>query len=230
MSKLILWDIDGTLLSIGYLGAEVFDRAFVAALGIKPPSRVKMSGKTDPQIVSEYLDMLGFDKSDYPKTIEAVLASLQHELAMASDEIKEAASLKVNAREILEYFAGEEEIIQTVLTGNIIQNAKLKLELFSLLSYFDFDCGAFGSDDIDRTKLVTVAAERVYAKHNIRPEAKNTWIIGDSPNDFACARASGIRCILVATGRFDYDELSLLGADLVCHDLSDQEISDFVTA
>jgi len=224
VNKLILWDIDGTLLSIGYLGREVFERALYQSCGLTPSGRVQMSGKTDPQIIKEYFDMLQIPQEDYIKMTDTVIAHLEIELAKAEDEIRKAGSPKENAANLLQYLSGYEDIIQTVLTGNVSKNAKLKLEIFSLLQYIDFDCGAFGSDNIDRTKLVGVALERVYKKHGISPKPKDTWIIGDSPNDLACAQASGIGCILVATGRFEFEELSGIGADLVCKNLEDKEI------
>ena len=67
-----------------------------------------------------------------------------------------------------------------------------------------------------------IALERA-RRHGIDVEAGKTWIIGDSPNDLACARAGGTQCLLVATGRPSYDELASLGADEVLHDLADVE-------
>jgi len=230
VSKLILWDIDGTLLSVDYLGKEVFERALYQAYGLTPSGTVRMSGKTDPQIIKEYFDMMQIPEKDYVSMTDEVLAYLEIELAKAEEEIRKVGSLKENVVNMLQYLSVDDDIIQTVLTGNIIRNAKLKLEIFSLLQYIDFDCGAFGSDNIDRTKLVDVALGRVYEKHGISPNPKDTWIIGDSPNDLACAKASGIGCILVATGRFEFEELSTLGADLVCHNLEDKEIFNLLGA
>ncbi len=226
--KLLLWDIDGTLISISYLGGEIFDRAFLRALDVKPPQRVNMSGKTDPQIVTEYLEMLNFDTSEFEAMTAEVLECLRLELAVAKEEVAKIGSPKENAEQILQYFSGSDDVIQSVLTGNIVENAKLKLNIFALDKYIDFECGAFGSDHIDRKELVGVAFERVEAKHDIAPDPRSTWIIGDSPNDFACAAASGLRCILVATGRFGFEELSRLGADLVCENLSDKEILNLI--
>ncbi len=228
--KLILWDIDGTLISISYLGGEIFDRAFLSAFGVKPPARVNMSGKTDPQIVAEYLEMLNYPKSEFGDMTAEALRCLRLELAAAKSEVFEIGALKENAEGILRHFYDSDGVIQSVLTGNIVENAKLKLGIFAVDKYIDFDCGAFGSDHIDRRQLVNVAFDRVRAKHNILPDPKNTWIIGDSPNDFVCASSSGLHCILVATGRFGFGELSELGADLVCENLSDKEIQNLIGA
>ena len=114
-------------------------------------------------------------------------------------------------------------IVQTVLTGNIARNARTKLEPFGLDVRLMLDVGAYGDDHVDRNVLVPFAWQRVRAATGVEHGADETWVIGDTPRDLACARAVGARCVLVATGHFDVDQLLPLGADLVMRDLRDAD-------
>ncbi|MDA8291051.1 MAG: HAD family hydrolase [Actinomycetota bacterium] len=218
MDSLVLWDIDGTLLNAGGLGAEVFDRALDAALGARPPERVAMSGKTDPQIVGEYLDMLGIGDRD--AHLPAVLAALERELEAAEQEIRDAGRVLPGVPEAIAAIAALGSL-QSVLTGNIAPNARRKLAIFGLDGLLDLEVGAFGSDHADRRELVPVALGRVRATRGRSFDPSRVWIVGDSANDLACARAGGVRCLLVATGRSSGRELAALGPDFVVEDLSD---------
>lgn len=221
MNRLILWDIDGTLVTLGTLGAEVFDRALEQALGRRPPSRIAMSGKTDPQIVGEYLAMLGID--DAERQGASVLAHLEKELAAAEDEIRVAGHVLPGVAELLVRLHATQRVLQSVLTGNIAPNALVKLAAFGLDSLLDLEVGAYGSDHAVRNELVPVALARVAAERGRTFSPDATWIVGDSPNDLACARAGGVRCLLVGTGRFTVDELAVLAPDAVLADLSDTD-------
>ena len=219
VDALVLWDIDGTLVHAGGMGAEVFDRAFEHALGVRPPERVLMSGKTDPQIVGEYLAMLGVP--DAAAHLPAVLAALETELAAAEDAIRSMGRVLPGAVEAIEGLATEVGVLQSVLTGNIAPNARLKLAAFGLDSLLDLEVGAYGSDHADRRKLVPIALERVSRVRSRSFDRSRVWIVGDSANDLACARSGGVRCLLVATGRSGRDELAALAPDAVLDDLSD---------
>jgi phosphoglycolate phosphatase-like HAD superfamily hydrolase len=113
---------------------------------------------------------------------------------------------------------------QTVLTGNIAANALLKLAAFGLDRYLDLEAGAYGEGHSDRRKLLSLAWKRQRELRGIEYLPAQTWIVGDTPRDFECARAGGAHCLLVSTGRHDFDELEDLGADLVLRDLSDTEV------
>jgi phosphoglycolate phosphatase-like HAD superfamily hydrolase len=110
---------------------------------------------------------------------------------------------------------------QTVLTGNLVGNAIVKLAAFDLAHFFDVEVGAFGTDHADRRKLVPIALERVERLRGERYRPDEVWVIGDTPGDFACAHAAGVRCALVATGKIPRDELCALEADAVLDDLTD---------
>ena len=218
--RLVLWDIDGTLLRAGDLGAAVFDRALAAVLGRRPSGRIRMSGKTDPQIVAEYLALM---EVAGPGPAEAVLERLETELADAKDELAAHGSVCPGVREALGGLDAVGAVSQSVLTGNIAPNALVKLAAFDLDGFLDLDAGAFGSDHANRRALVPIALRRQRELRGRSLDASQVWVVGDTPNDLACARAGGARCLLVATGRYGLDELSGLGADAVLEDLGDTD-------
>jgi phosphoglycolate phosphatase-like HAD superfamily hydrolase len=221
VARLVLWDIDGTLLHGGETAAAVFDRALEAVLGVRPSSRPSMSGKTDPQILLDYLDLLGLDPAGVD--LEAVLARLADELAAAQAELRAGGRVLPGVREALATLAARPGWHQSVLTGNLARNARLKLETFGLLPFVDLDIGAFGSDRPRRTALLPVALDRLRRRHGVALDPSAVWVIGDTPFDLAVARAHGARALLVGTGRFPPAALAALGPDAVRCDLQDTE-------
>lgn len=227
MPRLVLWDIDGTLMRAGDVGAAIFDRSIEKAIGAKPPSRVRMSGKTDPQIVREYLELL--DIVDPEKHVPAVLEQLAKELAAGKSLVRAHGMVLPGITEILPALATDDEVTQTVLTGNIAPNAAIKLAAFGLDRWLDLEVGAFGSDHADRTELVPIARQRVSDRRDRRFAPGDVWVVGDSANDLACARAAGARCLLVATGRSTFEELSALRPDALRHNLGEvDEVIDIL--
>jgi phosphoglycolate phosphatase-like HAD superfamily hydrolase len=218
VKRLVLWDIDGTLVRGGDIGAHVFDLAIERVLGTRPPQRVRMSGKTDPQIVREYLAMLGLASEDHH--IPAILSHLETELAAAKDLVRTHGCALPGVTEILPLLHTDPEFRQTVLTGNIAPNALVKLAAFSLERWLDLDIGAYGSDHADRNALVPIAIQRVADMRGVTYSPGEVWVVGDSPNDLACARAAGVRCLLVATGGSTFEQLRDLDPDVVRHDLA----------
>jgi phosphoglycolate phosphatase len=225
---MLLFDIDGTLVKGGDVSGAVFGRAIEAVLGQAPTRRVSMSGKTDPQIVREYLDLL---KQDDPAHIPAVLERLEAELAAAAHQLAELGSACPGAPELLQALATDERLHLSVLTGNIAPNAVIKLAAFGLDKWLDLETGAYGSDSEDRQALVPVALDRLASLRGARLSPRDTWVIGDTPRDYECARAGGAHCLLVATGRFGLTELGGLGADAVLADLvATEAVVDVLTA
>lgn len=216
-SRLVLWDVDGTLVDAGGIGAEVFDRAIERVLGAPPPTRVRMSGKTDPQIVGEYLALMAIAEPE--GQVARVLDELVLALAAAEEAVRERGRVLPGVEQILEDLAAAGTVLQTVLTGNVAPNAAVKLGAFGLERWLDLEVGAYGSDHADRERLVPVALERAARLRGGRFTPADVWVVGDSPADLACARAGGARCLLVATGRSGYDELAALRPDAVRRDL-----------
>lgn len=217
----MLWDIDGTLVHAGAVGADVFDRALELAVGRSPASRVLMSGKTDPQIVREYLALMDVDDAD--EHLPAVLRHLEEQLSATADLVAERGRALPGVRKVLETLSARPRLHQSVLTGNIAPNAVVKLSAFGLEELLDLEIGAYGSDDADRRALVPVALGRLERLRGVSLVPAQVWVVGDTARDLDGARAGGARCLLVGTGRTPYEELALLGADAAMADLSDTE-------
>jgi phosphoglycolate phosphatase-like HAD superfamily hydrolase len=113
--------------------------------------------------------------------------------------------------------------VQSVLTGNVEANARLKVGAFGLDRFLDLEVGAFGSDHADRNQLVPVALRKLVALRGIRVPADRVWVVGDTGRDLDCARVAGARCVLVATGMVPFEELEPLGADATYRDLSETD-------
>lgn len=219
VARLLLWDIDGTLVRTGPLGSEVFDLAVADVLGEAPGERVAMSGKTDQLIVTEQLALLGVEPR--PAVLDAVLDRLVARLAGVADRLAETGEACPGVADLLTALAGAPGVACGLLTGNLRPNARVKLAAFGLDDLVDFDLGAYGSDDIDRNALVPIALERASKVLGSEVPAGATWVIGDTPRDLECARVAGARCLLVATGGYGIDELTALGPDAALPDLSD---------
>ncbi len=210
---LVLWDIDGTLVDGAGHGRYAFDDAFRAVMG-QQAMQVEMAGRTDPQIA---LELLGGD--------EQHLATMLDELAAALDQRREL--IRAEGRpypgvpDALAALHGRDDVVQSLLTGNIQLNAALKVEAFGLERWLDYDVGAYGSDPhVERTDLVAVARQRAADKYG---EPTGAVLIGDTPLDVAAARGAGARAVAVATGFSSIEALRECGADAVLADLSDTD-------
>ena len=226
--KLVLWDIDGTLVRVGDLGRDPFQQAVVDALGrdLGPEfhRRVRMSGKTDPQIARELLLLASVSEDDVERHLPEVLRRLEDGLAGVEERIAAEGEVLPGVPEVLARCADAgPDVVSSVLTGNLAGNALVKLRAFGLDRWLDLRVGAYGSDHHDREELVPIAVAKASSLHGRPFVAAGTWVIGDTPRDLACARAGGARCALVATGRFGRSELEGLGADAVFDDLSDAD-------
>ncbi len=222
VARLVLWDIDGTLLRGGGVGRDVFDEAVTAVLGRHPGDhRVRMGGKTDPQIALEILAFAALEEADAAGRLPAVLEALERALEAGAARLRAEGHVLPGVPEVLQALDADPSVRSTVLTGNTQANAAMKLAAFELTSWVDLEIGAFGSDDRDRTALVPVALERARRLRGLDIGPDAVWVVGDTPRDLACARAGGVRCALVATGHSPLDELQGTDADAVLEDLSD---------
>jgi len=223
-ARLILWDIDGTLLSAGAVARTAFDAAVESVIGRHPGDHgISMSGKTDPLIAREILENAGVSPRQASALMPEVLAALERELRNAAEPMRSDGKVHPGVRRILRLLDDDPLVLQSVLTGNLEANARAKLAAFGLDGFFDLDVGAFGSDHHDRLRLVAIALDRVRQRRGWLPDPSDVWIVGDTERDLLCARAAGARCFLVGTGRFPLDQLAGLGADHVLADLGDVE-------
>ena len=216
MKKLILWDIDGTLIVSGRAGIFALGRAFQSLHGKEPDfTRVDVSGRTDRWIAAQLLEQHGLPASaeNIHGLLETYLAALPQELHTRPGTVLPGVS------ELLESFHRHPGVAQGLLTGNLRRGARLKLEHYRVWHYFAF--GAFGDDSPIRNELGPHALSRAKAEHAVEFAPADTFVIGDTPHDVECGRAIGANTIAVATGRFSVAELKACGPTAVFADLSD---------
>jgi phosphoglycolate phosphatase-like HAD superfamily hydrolase len=222
VARLILWDVDGTLLESGGATLQVFNRAVELALGRHPGEHgVSFSGGTDPLIARGILASLEVEDSEAAALVPAILGHLETEMAAVEDVIRRRGRVLPGVPEVLERLAAEPGVHQSVLTGNIAPNAAVKLRAFDLDRWLDLDVGAYGSDHHDRNELVPVAVERLRRLRDVEVAPDDVWVVGDTVRDLDCARAGGAHAVLVATGRIPREELAAAGPDYLFDDLAD---------
>jgi phosphoglycolate phosphatase-like HAD superfamily hydrolase len=221
--RLVLWDIDGTLVQAGEVGRDIFTEAFQAVVGRAPDQvaarTLAMAGRTDPEIALEFLAAheIAEGASHLPAFSEALVTALAAKAAL----IRERGRALPGARETLAALGRTEGVVQSLLTGNVEPNALLKLASFELDGYLDFEVGGFGSDHHHRPSLVEVARTKAEAKYGADFAGPATVLVGDTPLDVAAGRAGGARVVAVATGPYGVEELESTGADAVLEDLRD---------
>jgi phosphoglycolate phosphatase-like HAD superfamily hydrolase len=202
--KLVLWDIDGTLLSTGGVAAAAMREAMASVFGHVPAEeRVSYAGKTDSQILLE---------SYRHVTLEALAGHMEQVSSIYVELLDARRALLVERSLVLPGVpamlqALRGRALQGLLTGNIARVARFKLDALGLLEHIDLAASAFGDDHHQRGELVAVAARRAAARYGRSFAPGEIVIVGDTPNDIACARAGGARAVAVATGAFGLDEL-----------------------
>ena len=214
--KLLLFDIDGTLVDCGGQPKPLFGEALEEVYGARGDIRgYDFSGKTDPRIVVDLMTAAGVPESvirqRLPDLRDAYLARLEERLE------PEHVRILPGVVELLTTLAERDDLVLALLTGNWERGAGIKLGSVGLRRFFAF--GSYGDGQTDRRALPPVALARA-AEHcgrEFRPE--ETWIVGDSLLDVDCARAHGIPCLAVATGRTEAAALAAGGARQVVENL-----------
>ncbi|WP_131742130.1 HAD hydrolase-like protein [Actinomadura roseirufa] len=219
MHKVILWDIDHTLIETGGVGSQVFKDAFEQVTGRKIDRLADVTGRTEQVIFRETLALYDVeDPGDYfPKFVEVQAAGYR----ARADEMRQRGRVLPGAREALQAFAERPEITQTVLTGNPKPSAIAKLEIFDIAHYLDLEIGAYGTDDADRPNLVPIAQTRATTRTGHTYTRETTYIIGDTVSDVEAAQKGGAQIIAVASGRTTSEELRKAGASICLTGLDD---------
>lgn len=216
-ARLVLFDIDGTLLSAGRAARDSILAALSAVLGWRGSADGNdFSGKTDPQILRELvLDSVGPER--FETTLDAVLDRYVEELERRLTP--EAVVPKPGVPALLERLAREPSVTLALLTGNIERGARMKLEPPGFNRYFAF--GAFGDDSADRYRLPAFAVARARKRTGRDFSGGSVVIIGDSVHDVACGRSLGARAIAVSTGPTPAEKLAAERPDALFADFSD---------
>jgi phosphoglycolate phosphatase len=220
--RLILFDIDGTLLSAGAVAREsilcAVERAYDwrADEPHRDRRRYDFSGKTDPQIVRELVaPAVGAQRCEegLPRALALYLEELERRLVPGT------VTLKPGIPELLKQLSQEEDVTLGLLTGNLERGARLKLAPPGLNRYFPF--GAYGSDSADRYELPALAVLRARDACGRSFSGKAIVIVGDSIHDVACGRSLGVKAVAVATGPTPVEKLAAQEPDELLPDFSD---------
>jgi phosphoglycolate phosphatase-like HAD superfamily hydrolase len=218
-SRLVLWDIDHTLIESGGVGRQVYAEAFAKLTGHELTKMPELAGRTEPVIFRDALRINGVAEQ------EGLYARFAEEQAQGYadhfDDLIDRGRALPGAVEAVRTLASRADVVQSVLTGNTKPSAEIKLLAFGLYEYIDMEIGAYGTDDDARANLVGIARQRAEEAHAQDYEGGQTILIGDTSNDVAAALGSGARIIAVATGSETAADLTAAGADTVLADLTD---------
>ncbi|HWC64460.1 MAG TPA: HAD family hydrolase [Thermoanaerobaculia bacterium] len=215
-TSLVLFDIDGTLLSAGRASREALLEAFERN---GAPGMIfdgyDFSGKTDPQIVRELLAGRGEEAGTerVARVIDVYLEALERRIGPG------AVVAKRGAAELLAVLASRNDVTLALLTGNHERGARAKLEPVGFNPYFPF--GAFGSDHADRYALPAIAVARARERTGRDFRGKQVVVIGDSIHDVACGRAAGVKSVAVASGLTRPERLARENPDHLFPDFAD---------
>jgi len=216
--KLLLWDIDGTILHTGKAGETALGYAMQKLHGVSRGLQgLEIAGRTDKWIVEQLLARDGFPhgEREIARFLDVYVEQLAEELP------RRQGGLHPGISGILEEAHRRPDLVQGLLTGNIEKGARLKLSRYGVNHYFEF--GAFADDSSIRNELGPHAKRRARDRHGEEFPPERIYIIGDTPHDVACARAIGAKAIAVATGGFSFGQLEACGADAVFADLAHPE-------
>ncbi len=223
--RVLLWDIDGTLLQSTRGGAfkEYFAPAMQKVYGSSGTlAGMSVSGMTDSQIAYEALKDEGFSPPDIFSKIDEFTKTLGEMMAQFVERENEPYRLLTGVREILEATSKNPQFVNALLTGNFTVGAEIKLKYFDLWKYFENQPNTFGETSHDRRELAKTAAENISKFLRVELNHDQFIVIGDTPNDIACARALGAKMVSVATGRnHPSKELRTFKPDIVLENLSD---------
>lgn len=215
--KVLLFDIDATLLLSGHAGTRAINRTFEELYGIQGAlDHVRPDGKTDPLIFREI-----FEKRlpniapgpELPRVGKIYLAHLKNELVNSP-----GFRLMPGVEKLLEALSRYPDLAIGLATGNLEQGAWLKVQRADLAPYFHF--GGYGSDAENRTELIRVATRRAEEYLGVPVSGEQVFVIGDTPRDILHAREAGTKTVAVSTGRTTMEELAHYEPDHLFQDLS----------
>ncbi len=221
--KLVLFDIDGTIL----LTAGAGRRAIVAAISEEVGDSsalhdVRFDGKTDPQIVAELLEAAGVRGPHQAGRVKALCARYVELLERELQRPTSRTTLMPGVLPLFDRLEGEKSVVLGLLTGNLSDGAALKLRSAGL-DPTRFRVGAYGSDAAHRPDLPPIAARRAEAHFGRVPTGSEVVIIGDTPADITCGECIAARAVAVATGAYSVSDLEACGPHAVFENLSDTD-------
>jgi phosphoglycolate phosphatase-like HAD superfamily hydrolase len=232
--RLVLWDVDFTLVDAGGQSRDLYRLVFRELFGRELDDVAPMAGRTDRAIILDTLGRAGVpDPAGHVRAFVARLAAHApefaarvrahgHALPGAADALRALSALGLpRAAEPTPPHATSARVVQSALTGNVRSLAEAKLTALGLAGYLDLDVGAYGEAHTDRAELVSLARDNAARAHRLSFPGQRTVLVGDTQLDVAAAVATGARAVAVATGSTTAGELAAAGADVVLPDLTD---------
>ncbi|MBB5955634.1 phosphoglycolate phosphatase-like HAD superfamily hydrolase [Saccharothrix tamanrassetensis] len=216
MNTLVLWDIDLTLIDARGLGHTWYRTALHAVAGLDLVHTPSFPGRTERAITQELL--ISHDLEPTEELIARLHAELIDVATREHTLLPSRGHVLPGASAALEALARQEDVVQSLVTGNLVEIARYKLAAFGLDTHLDFEIGGYGSISEHRPELVLEAVRLASAKHGKDFEAV---VIGDTPHDVDAALHHSAFAIGVATGRSSVAELRAAGAHVVLEDLAD---------
>ncbi|MGH3821712.1 MAG: HAD family hydrolase [Pseudonocardiaceae bacterium] len=215
---LVLWDIDHTLIETRGVGRAVYEWAFPLITGKPLRQLARVAGRTELVIMHDTLQLHDVEPSE--QTMRRLAAALIQGYEDARAELATTGRVLPGAKETLAALAADPRVHQAVLSGNLRDVSRIKLEVFGLDSYLDLASSAYGDDHTERPELVAIAQKRATERMAARFDNQHTVLIGDTPNDVDAALTAGVRIIAVASGKSDETELAQAGAPVTVSDLT----------
>jgi phosphoglycolate phosphatase len=220
MKRVVLFDIDGTLLASGGVGRRAMEGALLAHFGTVGPTGYRYDGKTDMQIVRESMRLSGFTDADIDGRMESLLLDYLARLEQTVMSGAHGVRLHAGIPELLDALQARTDVLLGLLTGNIARGATLKL-IAAGLAPERFAVGAFGSDHEQRPELPAIAQRRASELLGYGVRGPMLVIVGDTPADVECGRGIGARAVAVATGYFSATDLAAYAPHAVFEDFRD---------
>lgn len=221
-TRLVLFDIDGTLLLSDGAGRRAIHRALIEIFGDTGPADHRFDGKTDPQIVRELMRSVGHEDAHIDERMEELFARYVVCLREELEDPQHHAAALPGVPELLDVLAQRDDVTLGLLTGNLVDGARAKLQAVGIDPEL-FRVGAFGTDHELRPHLPEIAQRRARETLGIEVPGSHVVIIGDTPADVECGRGIGARAIGVATGRYSTGELAAHGAVAVFESFVDTD-------
>ena len=216
MKRLILFDIDGTLIASGGAGEKALSIALREYLNPEADLEgIEIAGRTDNGIARQIFTKYGLDQN-----AEAIAAFLRVYLGHLKEQLQTSEGRVLpGVPELVERLHQHPEVLLGLLTGNLAEGAELKLRYYGLWDYFGF--GAFADDSHDRNQLGRFACDRASKALGEEIPCDQVYVLGDTPHDIACGEVINAKTVAVATGRHTLEELAACHPDLLFADFSD---------
>jgi phosphoglycolate phosphatase len=225
IDRLVLWNVDLTLLDVGRVSRDAYAEAFRRVTGRPLVSLPQLAGRSDSEIFLEALALNDVPFAENEVAERELLAryfwDLEAAFSARQDQLTQAGHLLPGAKQAVTAAAELPGVVQSVLTGGIRPDTVYKLRAFGLDRLLDLEVAGFGDDAYPRGSLLMLSRTKTGERYGTTISPESTVYVADTRRDIEAAGVGGARCIAVATGRDTVAELTEAGADVVLADLSD---------